>query len=204
MRTISLLTFASLFGLVKPGPEVSVFADHLLDMVNKDDGMDFYKYIKPTNYTTEFNNLNERYADGNIVGSDAFKTMEQIANENGFKVETHQVITSDGYILGIWRIPGSLKEEETGEVKPPVLLQHGLESDMMQWVFNYPKVAPAFVLARAGYDVWLGNNRGNRFSLTHTTLDPKSFEFWQFDWEDMGTKDTPAVIDFILKETGES
>lgn len=75
---------------------------------------------------------------------------------------------------------------------------------MMQWVFNEPQVAPAFVLARAGYDVWLGNNRGNRFSLAHTTLDPTSFEFWQFDWEDMGTKDTPAVIDFILKETGES
>ena len=75
---------------------------------------------------------------------------------------------------------------------------------MMQWVFNRPSVAPAFVLARAGYDVWMGNNRGTRFSQTHTTLDPKSFEYWQFDWEDMGTKDTPAVIDFILKKTGKS
>jgi len=27
-------------------------------------------------------------------------------------------------------------------------------------------------------------------------------EFWDFDWEDMGTKDTPAVIDYILKSTG--
>jgi lysosomal acid lipase/cholesteryl ester hydrolase len=69
---------------------------------------------------------------------------------------------------------------------------------MMQWVFNRPSVAPAFVLARAGYDVWMGNNRGCRFSQKHITLDPKSAEFWNFDWEDMGTKDTPAVIDFIL------
>lgn len=72
----------------------------------------------------------------------------------------------------------------------------------MQWVFNRPSVAPAFTLARAGYDVWLGNNRGCRFSQTHKTLSNKSKEYWDFDWEDMGTKDTPAVIDFILKRTG--
>ena len=89
--------------------------------------------------------------------------MEQIANENGFRVEKHQVVTQDGYILGIWRIPGSISETSS-EIKPPVLLQHGLESDMMQWVFNSADVAPAFVLSRAGYDVWLGNNRGCKYS----------------------------------------
>jgi hypothetical protein len=55
---------------------------------------------------------------------------------------------------------------------------HGIESDMMQWVFNSPDVAPAFVLAKNGYDVWLGNNRGNKFSQNHTTLDPKQKKFW--------------------------
>lgn len=73
---------------------------------------------------------------------------------------------------------------------------------MMMWVFNRPEVAPAFTLARAGYDVWMGNNRGNRWSLGHKTLDTKDKAYWDFDWEDMGVKDTPAVIDFILKETG--
>ena len=29
-----------------------------------------------------------------------------------------------------------------------------------------------------------------------------SKHYWMFDWEDMGTKDTPAVIDFILQRTG--
>lgn len=72
---------------------------------------------------------------------------------------------------------------------------------MMQWVFNSPDVAPAFVLARAGYDVWLGNNRGCKYSLTHVSLKPNQKEFWNFDWEDMGTKDTPAVIDYILAKT---
>ena len=122
MKKISLITLAALFGYAKPEPEVSIFADHLLDIVNKDDGMDFYKYEKPTNYTTEFTNLKDKYSAGKIVGSDAFKTMEEIANENGFKVEKYQVTTSDGYVLGVYRIPGALKEEKTGKVKPPVLL----------------------------------------------------------------------------------
>jgi len=39
--------------------------------------------------------------------------MEYIANENGFRIEKHQVITKDGYILGIWRIPGNLSEDGT-------------------------------------------------------------------------------------------
>lgn len=65
---------------------------------------------------------------------------------------------------------------------------------MMQWVGNYADVAPALVLARAGQDVWLGNNRGTRFSQKHTHLNPKSKEYWMFDWEDMGTKDLPAFI----------
>jgi len=49
---------------------------------------------------------------------------------------------------------------------------------MMQWVFHLPEVAPALVLARAGYDVWMGNNRGTRFSPAHTTLNPKDKEYW--------------------------
>jgi hypothetical protein len=53
--------------------------------------------------------------------SDAFKSMEEIANENGFRIEKHQVFTEDGYILGIWRIPGAFSENLT-DSKPPVLL----------------------------------------------------------------------------------
>ena len=47
---------------------------------------------------------------------------------------------------------------------------------------NTADTAPAFVAARAGYDVWLGNSRGNKYSRSHVKLDPYYSEFWMFDW----------------------
>lgn len=139
---------------------------------------------------------------GELEGSDAFKTMDQIALENGFAIESHFVVTQDGYITSMWRIPGLLNEDLSDSKKPPLLMTHGMESDMMQWVMNRESAAPAFVLARNGYDVWMANNRGCRFSQTHVKLDNKKKEYWDFSWEEMGTQDTPAMIDYILDKTG--
>ncbi len=38
---------------------------------------------------------------------------------------------------------------------------HAQDCDMMEYVSHRADVAPAFVLAEQGYDVWLGNNRGS-------------------------------------------
>ena len=57
---------------------------------------------------------------------------------------------------------------------------HAQDCDMMEYVSNLPEVAPAFVLANLGYDVWFGNNRGSKYSHAHVEKDAKSRDYWDF------------------------
>ena len=38
----------------------------------------------------------------------------------------------------------------------------------------------AFIMSDAGYDVWLGNYRGNTYSRRHEHLDPDEYDYWRF------------------------
>ncbi|CAH0700808.1 unnamed protein product [Spodoptera exigua] len=60
---------------------------------------------------------------------------------------------------------------------------------------------PAYILSDAGYDVWMGNARGNTYSRRHASLKPTSSAFWKFSWHEIGYYDLPAMIDYVLKET---
>ena len=80
-----------------------------------------------------------------------------------------------------------------------VLLQHGLLDSSAAWVLNEPPQSLGFILADAGYSVWLGNSRGNAFSRNHTGLDPGRAPFWDFSWDDMAAYDMPAVVDYVLQ-----
>ena len=62
-------------------------------------------------------------------------------------------------------------------------------------------LSPSILLAYKGYDVWLGNNRGNFFSYKSTNMTEKDPIYWQFDIEDIGTRDIPAMIDYIRDVT---
>lgn len=111
--------------------------------------------------------------------------------------------SADGYILTVNRIPHGLKAGSgPGGDKPVVLLQHGLLCSSADWVFLGPDKGLAFILADHGYDVWLGNARGNTQSRKHTYLDPSSKAFWDFSWHEIGQYDLPAIIDLAIAQTG--
>lgn len=122
-------------------------------------------------------------------------------------MSSYFVKTEDGYILKLFRIAGpknSLgKESDVDPKRRVVLLQHGLLDSSDSWVVNYESKSLAFILANKGYDVWLGNSRGNKYSRIHEKLNPdKNFRFWSYSFHEMGKYDLPAMIEFIRKKTG--
>lgn len=52
--------------------------------------------------------------------------------------------------------------------------------------------------------MWLGNNRGNKYSRKHVSLDPDldNAKFFDFSLQDLAEYDVPAMVDFVIKTTG--
>ena len=85
-----------------------------------------------------------------------------------------------------------------------VFIQHGLFSAADCWIIDKEK-SLGFVIANAGYDVWFGNNRGNKYSRSHKTLNPDTDaeKFFDFSFYELGKYDAPAQIDYVRKATGQ-
>ncbi|CAH1639490.1 unnamed protein product [Spodoptera littoralis] len=134
-----------------------------------------------------------------------YQTIEKI-KADGFEAEAHKVTTSDGYILEMHRIPHGRTNKDSTEDRPVVLVMHGFMSASQAFVMLGPDTSFAYHLADAGFDVWMGNARGNKNSRAHVSLNPddavQKYEFFDFSWEEIGMIDLPAMIDYILKTTG--
>jgi lysosomal acid lipase/cholesteryl ester hydrolase len=59
---------------------------------------------------------------------------------------------------------------------------HGLMDSADTWVTNRKEVSPAFVLVEQGYDVWLANSRGNKYSRGHEDPRISDKEYWSFSF----------------------
>ncbi|XP_074731766.1 lipase member M-like [Strix uralensis] len=143
----------------------------------------------------------------------------EIVRYHGYPYEEHEVVTDDGYYLTMQRIPhgrdnpGSMSTSHEAEAqgsslfcpspKPAVLLQHGLALEGSNWVTNLPNSSLGFILADAGYDVWIGNNRGNSWSRKHKKFEFHHQEYSSYSFHEMAMYDLPAMINYILQKTGQ-
>ncbi|KAG6412645.1 hypothetical protein SASPL_125332 [Salvia splendens] len=126
-----------------------------------------------------------------------------IATVGGYECQEFKVTTDDGYILSVSRIPEGLRGGVAGQKRPPVLLQHGVLVDGMTWLINSPEESLAMVLADNGFDVWIPNFRGSRYSRNHQTLSSSDPDYWNWTWDELVSHDLPSFIDLVFKQTGQ-
>ncbi|XP_034952337.1 lipase 3-like [Chelonus insularis] len=135
-----------------------------------------------------------RYQYPDRISNRSYGNFVNLAHQYGYEAEEHIVVTKDYYLLEIFRIDSSPKSP-AAKGKPVVLLQHGLMASSDVWgLFDR---SLAYRLADEGYDVWIGNCRGNYYSQSNVLLTPDDPSFWNFTWHETGTLDLAGTIDYI-------
>jgi len=142
-----------------------------------------------------------------LVPSDVQRTAEEIISNRGYTFEEHIVETQDGFQLAMHRIPNGKdggysdlgEDEDKGDEKPrdAVLIVHALFDSSSSYVAGPSDKSLGYVLADAGFDVWLGNVRGNRYSRSHRSLSPDSVQFWDWSFDEIAQFDIPAMVSYI-------
>ncbi|KAJ7969650.1 Lipase [Quillaja saponaria] len=117
------------------------------------------------------------------------RTCQDVITELGYPYEAIHVITADGYVLLLERIPRR-------DARKAVYLQHGILDSSMGWVSNGIVGSPAFAAYDQGYDVFLGNFRG-LVSREHVDKNISSRQYWRYSMNEHGTQDIPAMIEKI-------
>ncbi|KAM6484408.1 Alpha/Beta hydrolase protein [Trichoderma sp. SZMC 28011] len=129
----------------------------------------------------------------------------------GYEAEEHIVQTKDGYLLGLHRLQWRRGEEgqrvncgRNSAKKRVAYLHHGLLMNSEVWVCltDEQRCLP-FELVERGFDVWFGNNRGNKYSKKSIHSSPTSVEFWDFSIDEFAFHDIPNSIEYILETTGQ-
>ena len=158
----------------------------------------FYKKIRPGD---KIKKISKEYKQEPI------ESVVNLLKGMGYPAKAYTFKTADFRILSIVRLQAKggakidpeLPQRSLGT--KVILLQHGILDSCDNWIINEESKSLALVLANRGYDVWLGNNRGNKYNLSHGRRWLKPKNFWDFSFQEMGKFDLPAKIEFILTQT---
>ena len=146
-----------------------------------------------------------------IADTKSFKEWDDIMKSYGRDYQIYKTTTEDGFELTLFRI---LPADATTKTTKSVLFQHGLTMDAESWLQSTRDALPAgstdipafLTLADEGYDVWMGNNRGTKYSNENANypyaddiLYQKAYLVqnrakYDFSWAEMGKYDLPAMF----------
>uniref|UniRef100_A0A0R3RJ31 Lipase n=1 Tax=Elaeophora elaphi TaxID=1147741 RepID=A0A0R3RJ31_9BILA len=133
---------------------------------------------------------------------EATMTTHEIVTYHGYPSEIHTVTTDDGYALELHRIPDSKTANHFGnQSKLVIFLQHGFIGSSAVWVTNLPNQSAAFIFADAGFDVWMGNVRGNTYSTKHVNYTQSDLKYWKFTFDEFAKYDLDSMINYVLNTT---
>ncbi|KAK9810060.1 hypothetical protein WJX72_004140 [[Myrmecia] bisecta] len=126
---------------------------------------------------------------GSQEDSQEVVTAGSLIRQAGYPLEEHTIITKDGYILRMERIPRH-------GARDVVFFTHGIFDTSLGWVSNGVTGSQAFAAYDRGFDVWLGNSRSNP---PREHIDPaiRGGRYWFYNINDLALYDNTAQFDHI-------
>ncbi|EFJ19517.1 hypothetical protein SELMODRAFT_110855 [Selaginella moellendorffii] len=122
----------------------------------------------------------------------------QLVHPYSYDCQEYMVTTEDSFLLGVQRI----KSPKSPASRGPVFLYHGVLIGGDIWVLNPPSESLPYILADAGYDVWLGNTRTTSFSYGHVSYRRSDQGFWDWSMDELSRYDLSAMIKHTYAVTG--
>ena len=113
-------------------------------------------------------------------------------------MKPYKVETEDGYLLTLFHITSTNKIVAETMIKGAVLLHHGTSMDGQSW-FDTKNESLPYLLLKAGFSVYLSNDRGTRNSQRHNEMHPidDAKDFYDFSFTNVGLYDVPANLNFV-------
>lgn len=151
----------------------------------------------PNTPTTDNNNSSSISNINHIHSSYLNDFIQELCFRANLLCSIYKVYTKDGYEITLHRC--SLKSNSLNNL-PPVLLVHGLMQDSESFLCGGTN-SIVYHLVQAGYDVWIGNNRGTKYSTNHVKYSRNDKIYWDYSIDDLAAYDVPTMIDYILQQT---